>query len=174
MSLFPIRIWTLNHVIAPHGITDIVHAQVHRRFPALLTVYGGSAGAGWLLHTTQQDCVLYGLFGLLSVVHFRNDFVFPKWTAALTTLALVVQPSPFDAVILYMLALHVPNHYRMAWPYICKQKYLTFALLFGTGVWCDSFLLSYMFNQPFFIVSIIMGHVVYQECFVREDQASAN
>ena len=161
MLLLPARIWALNHIIAPHGVTDLVHAHVYKQYPTLAAFYGGSTAAGWLLHTSHQDVWLYGLFGLLSLVHFRHDFYFfPNWNS---TLALVLQSPPLDALLFYMLFVHVPNHYRAAWPYIEKHRLPTLALILGTGVWCDFFLLSTMWNEMHFILSIIIGHVFYQE-----------
>jgi len=164
MTLFlPTKIWALNHVIAPHGITDIVHAHVHQKYRSLVVVYGGSTAAGWLLHANHQDFWLYCIFGVSSVVHFRHDFVFPKWMLSTMVLALLLQPSQVDAIFLYMMVLHVPNHYRAAWRYVKTQRWLTVGLLLATGVWCDAYLLGSLLENPTFILSIVVGHVVYQE-----------
>ena len=167
MALLPVRLWSINHIIAPHGITDIVHAHVNKQYPVLLGAYAGSTTTGWLLHTTHNDLYLCGVFGVLSIVHFRNDFVLPKWILSTIVLALMVVPSPVDALLFYMVALHVPNHYRMAWPYVAKEKLLTTVLLYGTGVWCDHFLVQTMVAQPYLILSLVIGHVVYQEFIHR-------
>ena len=163
MSLLPLRIWTLNHIIAPHGVTDIVHAHVYQKYPTLLAFYGTSTTTGWLLHNSHNDVVLYSLFTVFTIVHFRHDFVYPKWILSSMVLMLMVQPSPLDALFFYMTFLHVPTHYRNAWSYIKLKQLLTLALLWGTSVWCDTFLLKCLWNQPFFIVSIMLGHIGYQE-----------
>jgi hypothetical protein len=161
--LLPSKIWALKHVIAPHGITDIVHARVHQNYCSLVVVYGGSTAAGWLLHATHHDVWLYCIFAVSSVVHFRNDFVFPKWMLSTVVLTLMLQPSQIDAIFFYMMVLHVPNHYRAAWRYVKKQKCLTLGLLLATGFWCDAYLVGTLLENPTFILSIVVGHVVYQE-----------
>jgi hypothetical protein len=169
MLLLPARIWALNHIIAPHGITDLVHAHVYKQYPTLAAFYGGSTTAGWILHANHHDVWLYGLFGILSLVHFRHDFYFfPNWNA---TLVLMMQSSPLDAFLFYMVFAHVPNHFRMAWPYIEKHRLPTFALLMGAGAWCDCFLLNTLWNYPYWITSVIIGHILYQELGVQKHRA---
>ena len=161
MLLLPVRILALNHIIAPHGITDLVHAHVSKQYPTLAAFYGGSAATGWLLHSTHHDPYLYGIFGLTSLVHFRNDFrFFPNWIA---TSAILAKSHPLEALFLYMVLVHVPNHYRTAWPYIQKHRLPTLALILGMGIWSDFFLLRTLWNDPHWIFSVIIGHVLYQE-----------
>jgi hypothetical protein len=163
MAFLPTRIWALNHIIAPHGITDIVHAHVYKQYPMLAVIYGGSAASGWLLHSSHHDIYLYSLFGILSVVHFRHDFNLPKWMLSLMLFALLLQPSPLDGIYVYMLCFHVPNHYRMAWHYVKQQQMATIFLLWVSAAWCDSFLISTMVREPYTITSIIIAHILYEE-----------
>ena len=163
MAFIPPRLWALNHIIAPHGITDVVHAQVYKQYPVLTVFYGGSTLTGWLLHSTQHDVFLYSIFGVLSIVHFRNDFVLPKWVLSSSTLLLMLQGSSLDALFFYMMVIHVPNHFRTAWSYVKKMPLLTLVLLSATGVWCDYYLLSELWNHPYLMISVMMGHILYQE-----------
>ena len=163
MAFLPPRIWALNHIIAPHGITDIVHAHVYKQYPILALIYSGSTAGGWLLHSSHNDVCLYSLFGILSVVHFRHDFSFPKWVLSAITLVLMLQPSPLDSLYFYMVCVHVPNHYRMAWRYVKQQQFATLVLLWCSGIWCDSFLISSMVREPYAIVSVIIAHILYEE-----------
>jgi hypothetical protein len=169
----PLRIWSINHIIAPHGITDIVHAHVHKQYPVLTAVYTGSTATGWLLHTGHNDIYLYSIFTILSIVHFRNDFVLPKWVLSTSVLLLMLQQSTIDSLLFYMLVVHVPNHYKMAWSYINKERIMTTVLLYSSGVWCDHFLWRTILAQPYFILSIMIGHILYQE-YIHSNLRSAN
>ena len=104
MALLPVRLWSINHIIAPHGITDIVHAHVNKQYSALVGAYAGSTTTGWLLHTTHNDLYLCGVFGVLSIVHFRNDFVLPKWILSTIVLALMVFSSYICFVVGFVIA----------------------------------------------------------------------
>ena len=170
MMLPSIRHLVLTQLIAPHGITDLVHAQLNREYPRLVASYAGSLGAGVCLHALGQDPVLYGAFAAMSAVHFAHDFG-PWWSACtelereqLVQACIVTACSaPVDAFLWYMACLHVPTHYATSWHYLKRAKWGTVLSVAATAAWCDQNLVSFLTQYPYCAASIIIGHILYQE-----------
>jgi hypothetical protein len=40
---------------------------------------------------------------------------------------------------------------------------LTLGLICATGIWCEYYLLSALWNEPYLITSVVIGHILYQE-----------
>lgn len=157
-----VRSVSMHYIIAPHGITDIVHAHLKKDYPRLVQCYAGSVSSGMLLHELHLDAVVYAGFLTLSVVHFRNDFKKTPWSCGILSLAAFVQ-NPLDFFFVYMVLVHVPHHYRTAWSYVRLAKMATALLVAATGLWSDAYLFNVAATHPTWIASIVMGHVLYQE-----------
>lgn len=157
-----VRSISMHYIIAPHGITDIVHAHVKQEYPRLVQCYAGSVSTAMVLHELHLDAIVYAAFFALSVVHFRHDFKRAPWACSALSLTTFIK-MPLDFFFLYMVLVHVPNHYRTAWPYIKMAKMATAFFVAVTGLWSDAFLFNVVAAHPTCVASIVMGHVLYQE-----------
>ena len=70
----------------------------------------------------------------------------------------------FCCCAVYMLLVHVPNHYRMAWGYLQNKLPQTLLLLSVTSI-LSQYLFSLKLDDHFIqmMMSIVIGHVVYEE-----------
>lgn len=172
--LVPFQKFLVTQVIAPHGITDIVHAHKTNSYFKLFFNYGGSIVLTNELHYIQQDTILNFIFFIASAYHFRHDIsiISPKLKprfiySVLFLNYLIKNPELF---ILYMTFLHVPNHYRMSWNYIKFMKYESLILIFSTSI-LSYFGYNYIEsinNIP--IMGIILGHVFYNEIVIKKNE----
>lgn len=62
-----------NIIIAPHGITDLIHAHHNDLIKPLLQIYGTTFTASQILHITHLDTATHILFAVASIAHFRHD-----------------------------------------------------------------------------------------------------
>ena len=62
-----------NGVIAPHGITDMLHARCENKMKELTLTYGTTIVSSYLLSDVGMGMAVNILFFVLSVVHFRRD-----------------------------------------------------------------------------------------------------
>jgi len=164
----PLYFHAMTKIIAPHGITDIVHAQQYKTYKPLFCSYLGSIGCGQLLHVLHLDPIWNTCFFGMSILHFQHDFSYFNWKQRMTISTLFIVSFyyfSFTPFYLYMLLLHVPNHYRMAWDYVKYNIPLTIALVSIT-----SFCTEKMFQSNVdmsFIISVVIGHILYEEIEVH-------
>ena len=161
-------------IIAPHGITDFIHA-VNKKdcFPLLLT-YGVSICVSQKLTPIILNSIYQLPLCIASLIHFHRDFelLFPNkylsFIGNITNLYLSIQyPDPY--LYVYMCLLHVPNHYRMSWVYVKNHKWLTILSILSS-----SFIIKMMMrvNHLWYpsIIGIIIGHIVYGELFIHDNK----
>lgn len=164
----------INVVIAPHGITDLIHSTNFNTTKQLLT-FNSASLIGSTLLSHNNPILLDDLFLLSSIVHFRHDmpnFVYiPNYifSSLLLKSAIVIN---HNILFFYMLTLHVPNHYKTNWIHIKKNPYknIVFIILF-------TLFLSYLgLNYPFIYESkfifdlskgIVISHVIYNELYIH-------
>lgn len=166
----------LTQVIAPHGITDIIHAHKTNSYGKMLNYYGGSVIVSSSLEHLHQTELLNLIFFIASSYHFRHDLkrLFPTLPYSTlfsgSTLYLLVQnPQLF---FFYMTCVHVPNHYTMVWKHIKEFKKETFFLVACTGIIS---LLGYNWMEKTnilpldLIMGIVLGHIFYEETVISDD-----
>lgn len=176
--IYHIKHKILTTVIAPHGITDLLHAKQTNNTKQLLSINSlcvlGSFGL------SQNDVTIIGLnifFLASSLVHFRHDFpiIFKNANQErqqyICSLALILSFIENNNLFFgYMLLVHVPNHYYLN-RYVVKQKYvfnlsfiLGFTLLFSfLGDWYIAF-------EPMLFPlykGVVVAHIIYQEMCVH-------
>lgn len=162
----------LSSVIAPHGITDLIHARQHNLTSELLQINGVSLVYSHVFHFADQN-VLSTLFLLLSIVHFRHDmpniFGIPRFILSSFLLSLFsMYPISFFP---YMVILHVPNHYRMNWWYIKKKKstnipfliFITALFSYAGDIVLNNYLTSYVVDMA---KGFVVAHIIYNELHV--------
>jgi len=64
----------INGIIAPHGITDIIHAQQKNLIPILFKINGVTILSSILLNKFELENILNLVFITSSIIHFRRDF----------------------------------------------------------------------------------------------------
>tara|TARA_Y100000816_G_scaffold283423_1_gene260294 strand:- start:2828 stop:3400 length:573 start_codon:yes stop_codon:yes gene_type:complete len=162
-------------VIAPHGITDLIHANQHNITSELLQINGFTLVYSHVLHFTDQN-VLATLFLLSSIIHFRHDmprvFGIPRfiWSSLLISLFSAYNIAFFP----FMVLLHVPNHYRINWRFIKKNLTRNIQFLFLFTIF-SSFLGDYIFDNLLtgYVVDmakgIVIAHIIYEELHIHKD-----
>ena len=164
----------INNIIAPHGITDFIHAINKKDYLPLLLTYGASMSVSQKLTPIILNSIYQLPLCIASLIHFHRDFelFFPNkylsFMANITNLYCLIQiPDPY--LYVYMCLLHVPNHYRMAWVYVKHHKWLTILSILSS-----SFIISKMMmrvNHLWYpsIIGIIIGHIIYGELFIHDN-----
>jgi|TARA_Y100000816_G_C26069160_1_gene562187 hypothetical protein len=165
-------------VIAPHGITDIVHGKQEDKINNLLITYSGTVGTSYLLSSLDLDSVINFTFFILSIVHFRRDMPeingIPKYVWSFLFLQFCIMNSP-NLFFLYMVFMHVPHHYKLNWNYIKKDKKLSLSLILFSTLIIEMFgqnIDIFNINESFMSVikGIIMSHVIYEEMNIFEQE----
>lgn len=173
----------LTTVIAPHGITDLIHASQYNTTQQLLSINTfcllSSVGL------SQNEVTTLGLdccFVIASAIHFRHDLNVlikdncqEKYKYIFSVVVLLSFIENHDLFFWYMTLFHVPNHYYMNMDIISKHSVLnlTFILSF-------TLFLSFLGNQDVIFIplfypiykGVVMSHVVYQELYVHNSVLS--
>jgi hypothetical protein len=165
----------LKHIIAPHGLTDIVHAIEYKNMHKLLLLYGSSGLTAYTLFRTPK--ILDICFIFFSILHFRTDM--PQWGVQNKLSAYIIQTiqsgllvfsfllgKSYNIFLFFMCFLHVPKHYKDSYIYMKKYPYFTI-LLFSMFefVFPDSTNITRGLVTTF--ESVVIGHILYHELFVR-------
>lgn len=163
-------------IIAPHGMTDLIHAQENKVVDRLNVIYLlsiiGGVSSTLLNHRELLDII----FIVSSVIHFRNDFPFKnKYLQMISSSVFISQLGHINLTwfFAYMSFVHVPNHYMRFGDLIDKHRVKSFAYIFGLGLLVNSL----FENNPDIIdniyvnnisKSIIIAHIIYGELFTKE------
>jgi len=175
-------------VISPHGSTDLIHASQNGLVPKLFQIQAVNMFITQTLHQLDQGRILDVTFFFLSALHFRHDIkLLNKVPRAALILFLFNVPEFLltwflcgipelnikDIFLMYMTVVHVPNHYRMSWNFIKKQKGLS-ALFIGFvsfvflqfGKYLD------MNNLSIEIINLakafVISHIIYNERYIHK------
>jgi hypothetical protein len=166
----------ISTIIAPHGITDLIHAYHTKKSSGLFTTYVSSLCVSYGLDFFHCTDVLVGILCIASFFHFRHDFRyiennFVTNICSFATLYSMIQyPSTFFYA--YMSCWHVPQHYFMALPYI--KPYFSQTLFSISSIALATFFLlhtSSISTKPVLFVSgigIILGHILYEELIIHK------
>jgi hypothetical protein len=163
-------------IIAPHGMTDWVHAFQTNNIPTLLKINAATTGSFLLLNKTGNENILNILFFIFSIIHFKHDIPFKHPFLKIFTVEMILLLSVFNLDILYfyLTFIHVPHHYILNWKYLSKSPIKSF-LLMGISTFImvnfEKFNLNNVdFIQPIYfdvLKSIIVSHIIYQELFIH-------
>lgn len=166
---------SISFVIAPHGITDVIHAKKYKKMNELLFTYCSTFIASTALFDEYFPS-LFIVFFISSVMHFNHDlnlFIYEKRTnylqSAILLLYFINYPLPF---LNYMNFIHVPLHYKKSWPFIKSNISEVSALILIVGTVS---LVTLHFPSSFATstsIGIILGHIIYEELFVHNKHFS--
>lgn len=164
----------IHGIIAPHGMTDIIHAQQNNLVPHLFKINGLTMLSSVLLSKFQLENILNVAFITSSIIHFRRDFpkikLIPRFlmSSLFLLFSLFYYPNLF---LYYMLFIHVPNHYNLNWQYLENKKLKTISTLsFSTTLFLimgDKF--YFLSSNPLVLdclKGIIISHIIYEESFI--------
>ena len=164
-------------LIAPHGMTDLVHADQYNLTPELYKINLLTTATHGLIHLVEIPYLLNILFVGMSIVHFRRDFPkikqIPRFL--LSSIFLLFSLSRPELFFLYMALIHVPHHYNLNWKYLKKAPLLSIISLSVSTFF--SLLLSHnygtiVYKNPFIldtIKGIIVSHIIYEETYLYEN-----
>ena len=163
-------------LIAPHGMTDLIHAQQNYLTWALYRINGATLLTTYLLNNMNQNMMINAIFLLASTIHFRRDFPKIKNIPRLFLSGIFLLFSIFynpNLFIYYMVFLHLPNHYRMKWHHLSRtpvKTVTTMALSTGLFLIIGEKTVIFMNNKLFMDImkGIIVSHIIYEECHVYD------
>ena len=165
---------TISTIIAPHGITDIMHAKQYNLTTELIQINGFGLVYSHILHFTSPDIILHTVFLVSSIIHFRHDmpriYIIPRYIFSGLIISLF---SSFPVLFFpYMVLLHVPNHYRMNWNVLKNNLIANIILLllftmscyFGGEIIFDNFFNSYVIDIA---KGLVIAHIAYEELYIH-------
>lgn len=178
--ILPIQKHLLTAVIAPHGITDIIHSAQHNTTSELVGLHGLTCASSWFL-SHHNTMILDEVFIVTSIVHFRHDMpdfrelYLPKFVLSGLLLMLSIHHDP-NILFRYMVLMHVPNHYIMNWKFIRKNPHQNIGLVVVFSLLLvflgESF--PWMFESKLLFdmsKGIIISHVLYNEKHIHRNPA---
>ena len=171
----------INGIIAPHGMTDLIHAQQNNYVNELYKINLLSIGSSLISHQCMPQ-ILNSMFFLSSIIHFRHDMPkiknIPRYLLSIIVIfgLFLFEPNFF---LVYMCFLHVPNHYKLSWFFLKKEKIRslitilvsTFLFLKGGNL----FNLNLQHHLALSVVkSLVISHIIYEECFIHLSKEQRN
>lgn len=163
-------------MVAPHGITDLIHAFHYRNMNNLMKIYTStflvSESANIIQHHYPKCHVLDMLFLFASAVHFQHDMPSSKNIHPLVLSSLFISFTPvmgIDIFTLYMICIHVPRHYAKTWKFIKYYKIqmlVLIALLSIPGITLSEHIFELQTNIQVLMEWIILAHVYYNEKYL--------
>ena len=173
--------FVFSSVVAPHGLTDYLHASSTRNMKALVALYTTSCGCNFILPARLDNI----MFLLLSVAHFRHDLgsydptlkSIHRWIySGLVVFCLQGAPFQYDLLTFYMTCIHVPLHYErhIQRAEIYKPFLFLWLILYGATAGATYICFETFFNSNEFTTNtitlvrgIIMAHILYEEKYVN-------
>ena len=170
-----IKTCIVNNIIAPHGITDVIHAVNKNQFMPLLFTYGTSICVSQIITPTILNSLYQLPLCISSFIHFHHDFelFFPnKYVSSIATIInlyySIRYPEPY--LYLYMCLLHVPNHYRMSWIYVKHHKRLLLVSIIICSIIMNNIKNHIKSSWYPSLIGTIIGHIAYGELFIHSNE----
>lgn len=167
-------------VIAPHGITDFIHAKKYELLPALYKINLAAVATSLLAHMSHCDNIIHYAFMASAIIHFRNDMpdigLEDKEKIGLQLLCsaglVIIGPIiKWNIFLYYMLFIHVPNHYKLSHSYIKEHLKETISLVAAFAL-----LLNTVSYNPldgtdidWLSKSLVIAHIAYEELHIFDD-----
>lgn len=162
----------VKNIIAPHGITDIIHSVNNNTTKKLLFINSATCSSSIFFNNDLfYDNGINIIFLLTSIIHFRHDMPYisniPRYI--ISSILLLSIYYNHDIFYLYMTCLHVPNHYKFNYKYIKKNIFINIFLIglftYGINI-LDNYILYTSFIRNI-IKNIVISHILYQELYVH-------
>lgn len=167
-------------LIAPHGMTDIIHAKQFRHVLPLYNINIASIIGSYILTKNNQEQIINILFVISSIAHFRHDiptsiskrffFKIPKFILISIFLLYCVFQNP-TMFFAYMSLVHVPRHYISNWRFIKDQPVnnISFMIICTFLFTLAGNKLNHYLDNIYFlniIKGVIISHILYEEWFI--------
>lgn len=163
-------------IIAPHGITDIIHSYQQNKTKELLLVNTCVTTTSYLL--SLQDSLINIVdisFIISTIIHFRHDIHcilnVPKyiWSSLLLLISIYIS---HDLFYFYMCFIHVPKHYHFNIQYIKKNITINFLIILTTTFISNNLflLIDDIYDYPIILSiskGIIISHILYEELYIH-------
>lgn len=167
-------------VVAPHGITDLIHAYHYNNMDNLMKIYGGSLFFMYLsdiVHSKFHNVnLLDSAFYTSSICHFKHDFpnknvnnfhINPYIMSSLFVTSTIFMS--MDIFTIYMVLIHVPRHYIKCWKFIKDYKRILAVLILLISI-PGYKIIDELYNLDHRIIeiveAIIIGHIIYNEKYI--------
>jgi hypothetical protein len=164
-------------VIAPHGMTDLIHAEINDKVLPLFRINILCAASAMILHMMNMDIMTNVAFMTSSAIHFRHDFPVKNEFLKLCASSMLVMNARqigIELFICYMCFIHVPNHYKI-YEKMIKENMMKSGMYIGL---CALVATSYFYSDPnilqnenLFVLSqaLIISHIVYEELYTKNN-----
>jgi hypothetical protein len=169
-------------VIAPHGMTDLIHAENNDKVLQLFRINIVAVAASMLLHMMNMDGMTTAAFLTSSAIHFRHDFpIKNEFLKLFASSALVMNAENIgvELFIIYMCFIHVPNHYKIYKPMIMDNMkkslfYISLCAIVATYAVYSN--VQLMYDENVFCISkaLIVSHIVYEELYTKNNTIMNN
>jgi len=164
-------------VIAPHGMTDLIHAENNDKVLQLFRINIVAVAASMLLHMINLDEMTTTAFLTSSAIHFRHDFpVKNEFLKLFASSALVMNAENIgiELFICYMCFIHVPNHYKIYKPMIMNNLkksifYISLCAIISTYAMYSNVELIYDKNVFTISEALIISHIFYEEFYTKNN-----
>ena len=164
-------------IVGPHGMTDLIHAEINDKILPLFRINILCVSGAMLIHMMNMDLMTNVAFMASSAIHFRHDFPikneFLKMCAS-STLVLNSQQIGAELFMCYMCFIHVPNHYKTYEPMI-KENLVKSGLYIGLCAIVSTFYFysdpNIIQNENLFVLSqaLIISHIMYEELYTKNN-----
>lgn len=168
-------------IIAPHGLTDYIHAKKYQLIPKLYTINLAATAGTLFAHISHNDNLIHNAFLLSAIIHFRNDM--PHFNLKNTEkmifqlvcssgLVLLGPSMQWNLFLYYMLFIHVPNHYKMSFDYVKDHLKETVALIVGGSILLNTISYNPINVNPdldWVSKALIIAHIAYEELHIFDD-----
>ncbi len=177
--LFPVKQLLMQKyvstIIAPHGITDIMHANEYGLMRRVYEIYASAVIGTHFLHVGHYEPIINAVFIVCSIAHFRHDMPVvekvPRYVLSTSLIPMFAICNP--TFYAYMIFIHVPNHYYMNWRYIEPKLVFnlgvlfafTLLLSFGWDIFFQRFVTDYFID---IMKSVVIAHIVYEESYIHK------
>ena len=170
---FVLKTKIITTLVAPHGITDIIHSFQKDTVKPLIGINSACILTSVLSSNENINFPINDIFFIIgSIIHFRHDFSFIK-QSNIDILSSIFMIYLFtinnDLFFPYMILLHLPNHYKNNWKYIKKNKLVNLSIIFGFSLITSIFGNNIM-NHPLILYEIYKGivisHIIYGELYI--------
>lgn len=160
-------------IIAPHGVTDLIHAlQFNRLQPLYAINLATTATFAFMGHAGLSDLANIS-FILASLLHFRHDVPLENkfMQYAIISAIIVAGIQNTDIFYLYMILRHVPRHYAENWKFMEKFPLFTILLLSITTFATMKMESIMPMDETHFdlIKGVIVAHIIYEEKYIHGD-----
>tara|TARA_B100001173_G_C15978345_1_gene543273 strand:- start:158 stop:742 length:585 start_codon:yes stop_codon:yes gene_type:complete len=164
-------------VIAPHGMTDLIHAETNDKVLPLFRINMLCVAGAIALHMVNMDLMTNVAFMTSSAIHFRHDFPIKNEFLKLCASSILVMNSRqigAELFICYMCFIHVPNHYK-TYESMIRENIMKSGLYIGLCAIVSTLYFysdpNIMQNENLFVLSqaLIISHIVYEELYTKNN-----